>query len=103
MKTVSELRSEGQTSKLIIHSLDMSLYQASAVVDGREHLVTDDDGRPLRAFNKLELLSLLRNVPAQERVLRHQSAYDEMINQPVRLEPNTLEVPLGGTGFAAVR
>ncbi|MGB0503327.1 MAG: DUF6482 family protein [Thalassolituus sp.] len=95
MMTILELGKVPSVSKIIIHSLDMSLYQAFAVVDGVEHLVTDKAGRPLRERSSLALQTLFEEIPASEMVLRHESCYDEMINQPVRTSSNIIEVPLG--------
>lgn len=36
-------------------------------------------------------------------MLRHQSAYDEMINQPLRQGSNMLEVPLGRNRLGTVK
>ena len=37
---------------------------------------------------------MLRGMPVRSLVLRHESAYDEMIGQPTRDESNALEVSL---------
>ena len=87
-------RLEG-VDKLIIHALDLSLFQASVVIEGQEYYIADAAGRLLRSHNKLELQALLQDVVAAKVVLRHQSAYDEMVGQPPRLGDNTLEVDLG--------
>ena len=31
--------------KLIYHSVDLSLYQVSAIVEGEEHYITDNNGK----------------------------------------------------------
>ncbi|WP_430462817.1 DUF6482 family protein [Thalassolituus sp. LLYu03] len=81
--------------KIIIRSLDLCLYQALAEVDGREWLVTDNQGRPLKANSLLALQAVFDDLRVERMVVRHESAYDEMINQPVRALSNRLEVPLG--------
>ncbi|GAK87744.1 hypothetical protein JCM19238_5354 [Vibrio ponticus] len=81
--------------KLVVHSLDMSLYQVSVEVDGEEHFITDDQGKMLRAFSIVELQKQCANLKADKWVLRQQSAYDEMVGAPIRQQDNTLEVPLG--------
>ena len=80
--------------KLVIHSLDLALYQVSVVVDGKEHFVTDDKGKFLRAHSILELQKQCRNLKVNKQVLRQQSAYDEMVGQPSRSGTNELEVLL---------
>ena len=95
MITLSELKKVAPVVKVIVHSLDMSLYQVSAVVKGVEHLVTDDAGRPLRARSSLEMQTMFESFDIHELVLRHESCYDEMINQPPRDGSNVIEVPLG--------
>ncbi len=80
--------------KLVIHSLDLALYQVSVVVDGKEHFVTDDKGKFLRSHSILELQKQCRNLKANKQVLRQQSAYDEMVGQPSRNNTNELEVLL---------
>lgn len=80
--------------KLIFHSIDLSLYQVSAIIEGQEHYVSGSDGKLLRSFNLVELQKQLRSVDAQECVLRHMSAYDEMIGGPEKTSGNMLEVPL---------
>ena len=93
--TLSELRRLETIPKLIFHSLDLALYQVSACIDGEEHLIMTAGGRPLRAHNLLSLQAQFENLPVADQVLRHQSAYDEMINQPGRAGSNQLEVLLG--------
>ncbi len=84
---------------VIIHSIDLSLYQVSVVVDGKEYYVVDKRGQPLKSHNKLELQALFKNIDVGVMRLRQQSAYDEMIGQPLRSGDNTLEVSLGNTLF----
>jgi hypothetical protein len=80
--------------KLIYHSIDLSLYQVSVVVEGEEHYITDEKGKFLRSVNLIELQKLLKNLPTIKSVLRHTSAYDEMIGGPEKISSNLLEVPL---------
>jgi hypothetical protein len=100
--TIGQLRQQVHIEKIIIHSLDLCLYQASALVNGVERMVTDKHGKLLRSFNLLEMQALLETLPAAHVVLRQQSAYDEMVGQPARTDANTLEIPLhyNGMGLA---
>lgn len=95
MITLRELKKVEPIGKVIVHSLDMSLYQVSAIVKGLEHVVTDDGGRPLRARSSLEMQTVFESFDIHELVLRHESCYDEMINQPLSDGSNVIEVPLG--------
>lgn len=91
---VSQLR-QLSIEKIVIHSLDLVLYQASAIVDGKEHYVTDDSGQLLRSHNLLGMQVQFEGMQFERMVLRQQSAYDEMVGQPVRCDTNALEVPIG--------
>ena len=93
--SLSKLEKFFYLDKLVVHSLDLSLYQVSVEVDGQAHFITDDKGTLLRAFSVLELQKKCANLKANKWVLRQQSAYDEMVGAPIRQQDNTLEVPLG--------
>lgn len=80
--------------KLIYHSVDLSLYMVSAIIEGEEHYITDQKGKFLKSHNLIELQKLLQNVKANQTVLRHTSPYDEMIGGPDKGATNALEVPL---------
>lgn len=86
-------RSVGLT-RVVIHSLDFSIYLAYAEFGGDPLLVTEVDGKPLRTRNITEMKQRLAAVPLPALFLRQQSAYDEMVGQPVRMGDNALEVPL---------
>ena len=92
--SLSKLNKYFRVDKLIYHSVDLALYQVSAVIDGEEHFITDDKNVLLRSSNIINLQKLLRNVAAESAVLRHTSAYDEMIGSPPKKSSNALEVPL---------
>ena len=92
--SVSTLNKYFVVEKLIYHSIDLSLYQASAIIDGVEHYVSDERGKLLRSTKLLELQKQLRKVAAESTVLRQTSAYDEMIGGPEKGESNALEVPV---------
>lgn len=80
--------------KLIYHSVDLSLYMASAIIDSEEHYITDNNGHFLKSRNLVELQKLLQTIKADQTVLRHTSPYDEMIGGPEKSSTNALEVPL---------
>ena len=86
--------------KLIFHSLDCALYQVSVMTPDGEQMVTDSKGRLLRSHNLISLQAMFNDFPVQQQVLRQQSAYDEMVNQPRRSGSNQLEVLLGNNGLS---
>lgn len=93
--SLSQLERSSEVDKLVIHSLDLCLYQVSAIIAGQEYFICDDRGRLLRSHNKLDLQRRLQRVAATRTVLRQHSAYDEMVGQPPRTADNQLEVELG--------
>jgi hypothetical protein len=66
MINVSKLAKYFFVDKLIYHSIDISLYQVSVVLEGQEHYVTDDKGKVLRSFKLIELQKILRKVKAKK-------------------------------------
>ena len=91
---VSKLEKYFEVEKVIYHSLDIALYNVSAIVEGEEYMITDKSGERLKSHNLLSLQKQMKNVKAKKQVLRQISAYDEMIGGPVKTT-NQLEVPLG--------
>lgn len=92
--TVTELAKISMIDKVCIHSLESNLYQLSVVVSGEEHYIQDSKGGFLTSHNKLDLQSLFNDKNVGAMVLCHQSAYDEMVGQPIG-QGNILEVPIG--------
>lgn len=93
--SLKSLQQQSGIEKVIIHSLDCALYQVSVVIEGQELYLTDEQGKLLRSHNKMSLQTLFNGLPFRKMVLRQQSAYDEMVGQPLRQEDNFMEVPLG--------
>ena len=98
--SIKKLKTLQPIDCVIIHAIDISLYQVSVMIDGQEHYVADKKGKLLRAFNKLELQALFETIPHRKMLLRHHSAYDEMVGQPPRQGSNQLEVDLGNSELA---
>ena len=92
--SLQQLQHSVGLTRVVIHSLDFSIYLAYAEFGGDPLLVTEADGKPLRTRNITEMKQRLAAVPLPALFLRHQSAYDEMIGQPIRQGDNGLEVPL---------
>jgi hypothetical protein len=93
-RNLTELRRLGRLDKVAIRSMDRSLYQAETLIDGQRCLIVGTDQRPLRSFSLLDMKKQLAPLDIRELVLIQESAYDEMIGQPVRDGGNTLEVSL---------
>ena len=91
---LSKLEQYFYVDKLIYHSLDLALYNVSAVIDGQEYMITNERGERLKSHNFVALQKQLKNVKAKKQVMRQLSAYDEMVGGPVKAD-NLLEVPLG--------
>ncbi|RXJ71995.1 hypothetical protein CS022_18525 [Veronia nyctiphanis] len=92
--SLNHLNMQLKVDKLIFHSLDLCLYQASAVVGGSELIVTDDKGKPLRDHSLHGLQKLFKAVRTDCHMLRQQSAYDEMVGQAHDSSDNTMEIPI---------
>ena len=98
--TLGECLSLKSIEKVVINSYEQSLYLVSVIVNDEERFVTDDRGNFLKSFNKLELQKLFSNSSVTKMVVRHKSAYSEMIGLPNQEEDNTLEVLIGGDEYA---
>lgn len=81
--------------RLLIESVDLSLYIAHAECDGARYLITGDDGRPLKTANLMAMKERLAKLEVREYVLLQRSAYDEMVGQGFAGGDNCLEVRLG--------
>ena len=79
---------------VIIHSLEQALYQVTLLIDNREQLLVENDGRTFRRHSLQQVREALQTMPVSSLRLRHQSAYDEMIGQPLREGSNALDLPL---------
>ena len=95
---LSQLEQYTEVEKLIFNSLDSSLYTVSALIsegdDTEEHMITDESEIGLKGNNVLSLQKQLSKVKAVKHVIRHTSAYDEMIGGPLKAT-NEMEVPVG--------
>ncbi len=98
--SLSALRKQ-RIDRILIESVDLSLYIAHAEIDGQRSLIADPDGQVLKTRNLLDMKSALSKLRADERVLIQRSAYDEMVGKAPDDVDNRLEVPLG-PGFEAL-
>src|SRR5690606_8738157 len=60
--SMAEVRKLAHIPKVIVHSLDLMLYQVSVELDGTEHMVTDSKGKMLRAHSTLEMQTLFEDL-----------------------------------------
>tara|TARA_S200000501_G_scaffold196410_1_gene184889 strand:- start:7883 stop:8359 length:477 start_codon:yes stop_codon:yes gene_type:complete len=91
---LSKLEKFFSIEKVIIHSLDLSLYQASVLVDNKQLYITDNKRRFIRATSVIAMQKILSNVKTGNMVLQQNSAYDEMIGLPASSGSNSMEVPI---------
>lgn len=91
---LSKLEKYFEVEKLVFHSLDLALYNVSAVVEGQEYIITDEQGERIKHHNLLKLQQRFKKVKAKKQVIRQSSAYDEMIGGPIKGN-NEMEVSLG--------
>lgn len=86
-----------QRTRIVVESLDLSLYIARAeLADGTVALLVDGGGRALRTHNLLAMKTLLAGLAPTPLALRQESAYDEMCGQGGAPGRNALELPLDG-------
>jgi len=91
---IQELAQAGVT-KVVIESVDLSLYIAHARIDGEERVIADRQGKVLKTRNLLEMQRMLRKAVTCEFFLRQRSAYDEMVGHAHQAADNSMELPLG--------
>jgi hypothetical protein len=93
---LKEIRQKSAIDRFIIESVDLSLYIAFVQVDGVEHLIADNTGKPLKTTNLLSMQRQIKQFGQVESVLRQRSAYDEMVGRPSPgAADNTMEISLG--------
>ncbi len=79
--------------QVVIHSLDNCMYCADVHIGDDRHMLVAADGSAAH-FRSLEAAkSAFEGVSVSDAVLRHQSAYDEMIGQPAD-GTNVMEVKI---------
>ena len=80
--------------RAIVYSLDQSVYQVFIETTSGEAILLDNNGRVFRRRNLQAVREDLKTFAISGLLLRQHSAYDEMINQPLREQGNMLELPL---------
>ena len=99
-KTVRELRGVA-LDRLVIESVDLSLYIAHAHAGDQRWLVADGDGKALKTRNLLDMKQALAGLRSGERVLSQRSSYDEMVGHAHGSADNAMEIPLA-PGFESL-
>ncbi|WOJ97797.1 DUF6482 family protein [Congregibacter brevis] len=91
--TLKDLKSRS-IDRVVIESVDLSLYIAHAYsVEGRL-LIVEGDGKPLKTRNLLDMKSALSSLRGVAMVLVQRSAYDEMVGQSYVPTDNAMEISL---------
>ena len=98
--TLKELRNKA-VDKLIVESVDLSLYIAHADIGPDRYLIAGKDGRAFKTHNLLDMKAALASVKADAIVLSHRSPYDEMVGHEHGGKENLMEIPLG-PGFESL-
>lgn len=98
--TLKDLRSL-QVDRIVVESVDLSLYIAHADVQGERRLIVGGDGKPLKTRNLLDMKSALAGLRGVDMVLIQRSAYDEMVGQSFEPTDNAMEVSLA-PGFESL-
>lgn len=71
--------SKYKIEKIIICSLDQSLYQALLIIDNEEHLIWETKTKALKTRSLMTMQEAFEEFEVGELVLRQESAYDEMV------------------------
>lgn len=95
MKTTLKALKGRQIQRLLIESVDLSLYIAHAEIDEQRLLIAAPDGSVFKTRNLLDMKSALASLKADALVLIQRSSYDEMVGQSFPPGDNQLEIILG--------
>ena len=79
---------------VIINSLERALYQITVIIAGKGLMLVENSGETFRCRSLQQAREALQALPISSLTLRQESAYDEMVGQPMRQGDNLLEVPL---------
>ena len=90
--TIAQFAALPDVADVTIHSLEQALYQVTVSLPTGSHLLVDKKGVTIRSRNLQSMREMLKVLPVRSITLRQESAYDEMVGQPVRESSNALEV-----------
>lgn len=94
----AELKRFQPLDKVILYSLESSLYQVAVLINGIEHQVYLDERR-LVGRSPLQVEALLDGVRWKRMVIRQNGAYDEMIGLDSEPARSRAEIPYSGRNF----
>ena len=92
--TRKQLQHSGRSHDFIVHSIGTMLYRVTVEIDGEQHLLVADNGKPFTRHSLEAARSALQELAVASLMLRQDSPYDEMIGHAMRQGPNTLLIPL---------
>ncbi|EAQ96651.1 DUF6482 family protein [Congregibacter litoralis] len=98
--TLKELKSR-TINRIVVESVDLSLYIAHAEVTEGRLLITEGDGKPLKTRNLLDMKSALAGFRGADMVLVQRSPYDEMVGHAFASTDNAMEISLA-PGFESL-
>ena len=99
----SELKKHQPLQKVVVHSLEMALYQVSVVINNVEYYVQESNGEFVKALSPLHIQKRFEDIAYAQMMLRHTSAYDEMCGQPEKISSICSKCPLGKTTCFNIR
>ena len=79
--------------ELVIYSVEMGIYLAQVNYDDRVGFLVDEESRPQRFLSVEQVKQSLAEATVKKAWLQHQSAYDEMIGGPEKVD-NSLRIPV---------
>lgn len=79
--------------ELVIHSIEMGIYLAQVNYDDKVAFLVDTENRPQRFLSVEQVKQSLSEATVKMAWLQHQSAYDEMIGGPEKVD-NSLRIPV---------
>ncbi len=80
-------------NELVIYSIEMGIYLAQVDYDNRVAFLVDTENRPQRFLSVEQVKQSLAAATVKKAYLQHQSAYDEMIGGPEKVD-NSLRIPV---------
>lgn len=80
-------------NELVIYSVEMGIYLVQVNYDDRISFLVDADNRPQRFLSVEQVKQSLAEATVKKAWLQHQSAYDEMIGGPEKVD-NSLRIPV---------
>ncbi|MDM3869959.1 DUF6482 family protein [Porticoccus sp. W117] len=91
---ITQLLRQGSVEELLLHSLDGALYVVQAKVNDRYYSLSTATGKEYSRRSIEDIKNDFSGIHVEAMWLIQQSAYDEMVGQPVNTMGNGLRVPL---------